>query len=726
MIYSSIDQGLAEKNSEVVVPLGWVLACVYAVLAVMHPFFVVSPHAWLISVGAAISSVLAIVIASRWPRVEDVNKAFLCVGLLASIALANSIGHLAVEPEPFQTGNVMFVFLAMALSFLSRGWFYGLLSAALVLWGLVVVARPVPDVEPWSWYLMFATAVSVVIFENRLRTERRVVQRQMVLRRGGEALQHLATRPELAKGLPDMFSTICEVAAEALLVDRVSIWLSRYDDGWLVCEARYDAESKEVSRGFRLEMARHRDYLETLNENRLIVVNDSTRDFRMSDLGDAVSRLEAAVISDGRFFGMISFEQRRETRAWEVEEQTLATSFAEMSGAALNAIERVKLEKKVGESQRFERMGILAGGVAHDFNNLLTVILGNADLLSIELEGNEPALRKIGQIQTAGGQAADLARHMLAYSGRGFFVKEATNVGSIVDEIVSGWQRANPEVEFAREYSDVVALVDATQIGQVVLNLLTNAVEAQATRIRVVVDTTTVDEEQLTRFVLSEELNSGRYARLRVIDNGKGMDAATCEQMFDPFYTSKQTGQGLGLAAVLGIVRGHHGSIGVESELGAGTTMEVLLPLAERGVHPNLTRTVQQRNVHEKMKVLVVEDREQIRGMLTDTLSDHEVETNSGIAGLRTTLMQRRSYDVAVVDVTLEDGDGVQGIKLIRHAHPDLPVVVMSGYDGGVAMARIDNRRGIVFLRKPFNAEQLLTSMGQAIERVRARRQPDT
>ena len=148
MIYSSIDQGPAEKNSEVVVPLGWVLACVYAVLAVMHPFFVVSPHAWLISVGAAISSVLAIVIASRWPRVEDVNKAFLCVGLLASIALANSIGHLAVEPEPFQTGNVMFVFLAMALSFLSRGWFYGLLSAALVLWGLVVVARPVPDVEP--------------------------------------------------------------------------------------------------------------------------------------------------------------------------------------------------------------------------------------------------------------------------------------------------------------------------------------------------------------------------------------------------------------------------------------------------------------------------------------------------------------------------------------------------------------------------------------------------
>ncbi|MEM7362646.1 MAG: ATP-binding protein [Pseudomonadota bacterium] len=720
-VISAIEEGLAEKNSAVIVPLGWVLACVYALLALLHPFFVVGPYAWTISLAAAASSILAIYLVTRWPKIANVAKAFVFVGLLAVLALANSIGHLLVEPESFHTGNVILVFIAMGMTFLSRRWFYTLIGATIAMWSLVVVARPVPDIEPWSWYLMFATAISIVLFENRLRSERRAVQRQLILMRGGEALQYLATSSELGNGKPEIFQTICEVASVAVQVDRVSIWLVGDDDGWLVCKASYDLDSGQISSGVRIEMERHCDYLSAVNEDRLVAVSDTSIDHRFFNLGDGLARLDAAVIAEGRLTGLISFEQLSKTRTWEVEELTLATSFAEMAGTALSAIDRVRLEKKVSESQRFERMGILAGGVAHDFNNLLTVILGNADLLALEHDADEKAVKKINQIQTAGLQAADLARHMLAYSGRGFFVKEPTDLASIAEEIVSGWHRVNSEITVAKHYADTTALVDATQIGQVVLNLLTNSADADATQIDIVVDITKVEEQDINRFVLSEELDKGHYARLQVSDNGKGMDVATRDKMFDPFFTSKQTGQGLGLAAVLGIVRGHDGSISVQSERGRGTSIDVLLPLAEnqKVVHAQSPETPSL--AQKTLSVLVVEDRAGIRRMIRDTLSDHEVKDVSGIKGLRTALMQRRSYDVAIVDVTLDDGDGVQGIKLIRHAQENLPVVVMSGYDGGVAMTRIDNRRGVVFLRKPFNSEQLMSSIAQVIERTRLR-----
>jgi signal transduction histidine kinase len=245
--------------------------------------------------------------------------------------------------------------------------------------------------------------------------------------------------------------------------------------------------------------------------------------------------------------------------------------------------ERRELERRIQEQQRIESLSVLAGGVAHDFNNLLTGILGNADLLSIKA-GQDPAIRKSADAIVLGAQrAADLVSKMLAYAGEGRVIAEMIDLDSLVREVHDLFQASVAQhctLHYRSEGPLPAVRVDPTQVRQVVMNLIINAAEAvdDGGAVTVTAGTEYLDSASLGRMTLSAEAVPGLYAYVQVTDTGPGMDRATQARIFDPFFSTKQTGRGLGLAAVQGIVRSHRGTLLLTSRPGHGTTFKVWFP----------------------------------------------------------------------------------------------------------------------------------------------------
>ncbi len=246
--------------------------------------------------------------------------------------------------------------------------------------------------------------------------------------------------------------------------------------------------------------------------------------------------------------------------------------------------DRIALERKLLESQKLESLGVLAGGIAHDFNNLLTTIMGNASLARLELGDSSPIQKNLRQIETTSLRAAELCQQMLAYSGKSRFVVERIDLSTLVEGTLPLLQlslshHAAFQLDLARHLPPVMA--DATQLRQIIMNLVMNASEAMGEKegdIELATGLRHFGRGLLATAVNGAELPEGNYVFLRVADRGCGMSAETLARIFDPFFTTKFAGRGLGLAAVLGIVRSHQGALHVESEPGRGTTFTLLLP----------------------------------------------------------------------------------------------------------------------------------------------------
>ena len=251
--------------------------------------------------------------------------------------------------------------------------------------------------------------------------------------------------------------------------------------------------------------------------------------------------------------------------------------------------EKLKLEEQVRQTQKLESLGVLAGGIAHDFNNLLMVVLGHAEIALKEISPMSPARGNLTEIATAARRAADLCRQMLAYAGKASFSLERVGLRELVEEMAHLLQTAISKkailnLNLERGLSSIQA--DPSQIRQIVMNLIINASEAIGDRsgvITVSVGATRCDEEYLRRTELREDLAPGLYVHLEVTDTGSGMDAETRSRIFEPFFSTKFTGRGLGLAAVLGIVRAHKGAMKVNSEPGMGTAFKILFPALLEG-----------------------------------------------------------------------------------------------------------------------------------------------
>jgi PAS domain S-box-containing protein len=378
--------------------------------------------------------------------------------------------------------------------------------------------------------------------------------------------------------------------------------------------------------------------------------------------------------------------------------------------------ERRALERKLLEAQKLESLGVLAGGIAHDFNNLLVAILGNASLVLPDVAPGSPVREALEQIQIAAQRAADLTRQMLAYAGKGRFVIQHLDMNTIVEEMTQLLQASIPKTVALRYYlaPDLPAIeADATQIRQIAMNLVVNAAEAIGTKQGIISITTGAqwaDREYLAEVYLAPELPEGRYVFVEVADTGHGMDAATRAKIFDPFFTTKFTGRGLGLAAVIGIVRGHKGALKVYSEPEKGTTFKILLPASAAATEAQVIPQQSAADWRGSGTVLVIDDEPDIRKIATRMLQRFGftvLTAEDGHAGIEILQTQANSIVCVLLDMTMPHLDGPETFRLIRQTMPTLPVMLMSGYNEQEAISRFAGKGIAAFLPKPFTTKDL-------------------
>ncbi|HEY4745171.1 MAG TPA: response regulator, partial [Desulfuromonadaceae bacterium] len=371
--------------------------------------------------------------------------------------------------------------------------------------------------------------------------------------------------------------------------------------------------------------------------------------------------------------------------------------------------ERLSLERQLLHAQKLESLGVLAGGIAHDFNNILMAIIGNSDLALMRINPESPAVDNLRSIETAAARAADLAKQMLAYSGKGAFVVENHDVNDLLEEMlhilqVSISKKAVLRLNLNRPLPPVEA--DATQIRQIVMNLVINASEAIGDKSGVIaISTGCMDcaRSYLKDVWLDENISEGLYVYIEVTDSGCGMDKETLAKLFDPFFTTKFTGRGLGMAAVLGIVRGHKGAIRVYSEPGKGSSFKILLPASGKPAE-----IFNHAGRHDDWRgsgtVLLVDDEETIRGIGREMLKELGFDVVTANDGREAIEMYKSRSDIAfvILDLTMPHVDGEQCFRELRVVNPDIRVIMSSGFSEQEVTQKFVGKGLAGFIQKPY------------------------
>ena len=385
--------------------------------------------------------------------------------------------------------------------------------------------------------------------------------------------------------------------------------------------------------------------------------------------------------------------------------------------------ERKQIERKLQESQKLESLGVLAGGIAHDFNNLLTGILGNASFARMDIPANSPAQPSLEQVELAAQRAAELCKQMLAYSGKGRFIVQQLDLSAVVRETADLLQVSaskNAVVKYALAADLPAISADATQIRQIIMNLVINASEAIGEKSGLIGIATGImhaDRTYLSEAYMSPNIPEGDFVYLEISDNGSGMDAATRAKIFEPFFTTKFTGRGLGLAAVLGIVRGHHGALKVYSEPGKGTTFKLLLPAAKGppDLPPEKPATVS--TFRGSGTLLIVDDEDTVRittSRMLERIGFDVLLARDGLEALELFHREGPKITGVLLDLTMPNLDGNATFTELRRLDPDVRVLLMSGFNEQDAVHRFAGKGLAGFIQKPFKTETLYEKL-QAI-----------
>jgi PAS domain S-box-containing protein len=390
--------------------------------------------------------------------------------------------------------------------------------------------------------------------------------------------------------------------------------------------------------------------------------------------------------------------------------------------------ERLHLEAQVQHAQKLESLGVLAGGIAHDFNNLLVAMMGNAGLALMDLPPESPVRETIRQIEIAAQRAAELTNQLLAYSGKGKFIIETIDLSVLVHEMLHLLEatiskKTQLKCDLVRDLPAVEA--DATQIRQVVMNMITNASEALEGRSGVITlrtGTVITEEEDLRSTYFNGEMPEGEGVFLEVVDTGTGMDRETLESIFDPFFTTKFTGRGLGLAAVLGIVRGHGGALIVDSEINRGTTFRVILPRAPAGASSVKREVGELRGADPDWRgvgtVLIVDDEQGVRDLARRVCERRGFEVLCAVDGQDAIdAFNTHCDDISLVllDMTMPHMDGVEVFDEMHRLRPEIPVILSSGFSEQEAVDRFGQRGLAGFIQKPYRPQALLDKIRGAL-----------
>ncbi len=389
------------------------------------------------------------------------------------------------------------------------------------------------------------------------------------------------------------------------------------------------------------------------------------------------------------------------------------------------AKEREELEARMRQAQKLESLGILAGGIAHDFNNMLAAILGNADLALLDIPKSSPLRPMLEDIDTTAHRAGELCKQMLAYSGKGRFVVKSLDLSEAVQEIGRMLEASiskKAELRFHLDGGLPPIEADASQIRQVIMNLIINASEAIGDKgglISVSTSLVECDSFYLLQAQLHEDLREGDYVCLEVFDTGCGMDRATIDRIFDPFFTTKFTGRGLGLAAVIGIVRGHKGAIKAYSEPGTGTTFKVLFPataLPADAPPPDQSGNDVWRG---SGAVLLVDDEATLRSVcsrMLEWLGFEALTAGDGQEALEVYGQHRDAVRCVLLDLTMPRMDGEETFRELRRINPDLPVILCSGYNEQETIKRFAGGGLAGFIQKPYRIAHVRDALKAALD----------
>ncbi len=388
------------------------------------------------------------------------------------------------------------------------------------------------------------------------------------------------------------------------------------------------------------------------------------------------------------------------------------------------------LERELQRSQALQSLAVMAGGVAHDFNNLLSGVVGNAEVALRKVPDDAPPIvaRCITEILTFAGEAAQLSKQMLAYAGRRSLAIQALEINL---ELSAALRLLHATVEsraqLILELGDALPLVgaDRFQLRQVVTNLILNALDAmEGKRGTLTLRTESVELEAQRSEAYG--VAPGSYVKVTVSDNGVGIRPEARERLFEPFFSTKGAGRGMGLAAASGIVRAHRGWLGVDGTSSRGTSFAILLPVAQDSV-PRRTSSPALSVVQPSARsILLIDDEPAVRlvtGRMLSELGHQVVTADSGRRGLELLKEQPDAIDLVVLDLTMPEQSGEQTLDQLRVVRSNIPVVITSGFQAEDASMLLQMPNVVGFLDKPHtmtSLEMLLASVAERSLLVKA------
>jgi PAS domain S-box-containing protein len=387
--------------------------------------------------------------------------------------------------------------------------------------------------------------------------------------------------------------------------------------------------------------------------------------------------------------------------------------------------ERKRTEERFRETAKLESLGVLAGGVAHDFNNLLTGILGNASLVLYSAGISDTDRERLGFVIQASERAADLTKQLLAYAGKGRYEIRSVDLPGLVKDTANLLQTMIPRtvtLDFKFEPKPMAVEGDPSQIQQIIMNLVINGGEAigepHTGNVTVSTYKDFVDENRAKK--LGAHVVPGKYMVLEVSDTGCGMNGEVQARIFDPFYTTKFTGRGLGLAAVAGIVKSHRGAIEVQSALHRGSRFRVYLPSSENSSPPGIAVETPQATASSGL-VLVVDDEEIILRTTRAVLENsgfRVLVASGGEEAINLFRTQAEDVSLILLDMMMPGMSGDQAFRHLRAIRPDIPIMVSSGYSESQVMRYFSGSRVSAFIQKPYTSNKLISNIGAVLDRL--------
>lgn len=378
--------------------------------------------------------------------------------------------------------------------------------------------------------------------------------------------------------------------------------------------------------------------------------------------------------------------------------------------------EREQIQEKIHQVQKIQSLETLAGGVAHDFNNLLMAMIGSAELALHELPEISIARDYLNDIIIAGKKGSELAQQLLSYAGRKKLLTNHVNINKMVDEITQIIKSSiSKKVVLKLDLAEQIPLVegDATQLSQVIMNLVINANEAIGEKSGLIIVRTSAvvcNSKYLETLFLPGELREGLYVVLEVVDTGCGMDEETQKHIFEPFYSTKFTGRGLGLTSVLGTVKSHHGGIKVYSEKGKGTAFKIFLPAIEWMEEKETVFTEEEKKCKYEGKLLLAEDEDTVRAITQRMLEYLGFEVLSAVDGREAVQRfneNKNEIRCVILDLTMPHLSGFEACQEIKKIKEKIPIILTSGYPQEQILTKINMDSFIGYIQKPYRFENL-------------------